>query len=166
MQSGPRSPAPSPVPAGGSRLLRALGAVLRGLAAQTPIRAVRAAGGRVVSATATAFVERELGLRPPPAPRVRTEGRPRASRAAFQGEIGRLHQQVGSESVKLQEEVEEEAARVQDGVDEEARRLRAETGEGQIDRWQLARPAFSRRELLKLRRRADPRGSSPRGREA
>lgn len=164
MQGGPRPPAPSPVPAGGSRLLRALAAVLRGLAAQTPIRAVRAAGGRVVSATATAFVERELGLRPPPVPRVRTEKRSRAPRAAFEREVGRLQQQVGSESVKLQEEVEEEAARVQEGVDEEARRLRAETG-GQIDRWQLARPAFSRRELLKLRRRTDPRGSS-RGREA
>jgi hypothetical protein len=87
------------------------------------------------------------------------------ARAAFQGEIGRLQQQVGSESVRLQEEVEEEAARVQDGVDEEARRLRAETG-GRIDRWQLARPAVSRRELLKLRRRTDQRGPSPRGREA
>lgn len=151
--------------AGGSRLLRALAAVLRGLASQTPIRAVRAAGGRVVSATATAFVERELGFRAPPAPRLRTDGRTRVARAAFQGEIGRLQQQVGSESTRLQEDVEEESARVQDGIDEEARRLRAETG-GQIDRWQLARPAVSRRELLKLRRRADQRGSSPRGREA
>lgn len=151
--------------AGASRLVRALAAVVRGLAAQNPIRAVRAAGGRVVSATATAFVERELGLRPPPAPRVRSESRPRAARAAFGGEIGRLQQQVGSESVRLQEDVEEEAARVQDGLDEEARRLRAETG-GPIDRWQLARPAVSRRELLRLRRRTDQRGSSPRGREA
>jgi hypothetical protein len=170
---GTRPPAPPSVGAGGSRLLRALAAMLRGLAAQAPIRALRAAGGRAVSATATKFVERELGLRPPTPPSVRRQRRVALGRAHFEGsfqgnvhgEMGRLRQQVGSESARLQDEVDEEAARLQDEVDEEGRRLRSETG-GPIDRWQLSRPPFSRRELLKLRRRTDQRGSSPRGREA
>jgi hypothetical protein len=152
------------VPAGASRLARALAALLRGLAAQAPIRAVRSSVRGVVSATATRFVERELGLRPPPAPKVRSERRPRVGRSPFDQEVGRLQQQVGTESTRLQHEVVEEAARLQEGVDEEARRLQAEAG-APIDRWQLGRPASSRRELLKLRRRSDPRGAAPRGRE-